>query len=236
MRWAAVRRRLFGCGILCALAAVGGRGGRAEVSGDALSPLRPPPHAATPAFRLGTAGRPFAWSSAIGDLNADGRPDYAIADRIGRRAAGFSYAIELSITGGRSESLRFESEQDALTVTLRDVDHDRDLDLVVTGAVSRRVVGVWLNDGTGRFHRAATQTLPAGWRAGSSELGDAAPATLVLGEPAPRAGAKGLTALRASGDIRVPTVASTACDAFRSPREWRSTLRPRAPPRPTVPA
>src|SRR4051812_11943011 len=26
------------------------------------------------AFRLGTAARPFAWATAIGDLNADGRP------------------------------------------------------------------------------------------------------------------------------------------------------------------
>src|SRR4051794_38371250 len=74
-------------------------------------------------FRLGTAGRPFAWSTAIGDLNADGHPDFAVADRVGRRAERFEYAIELSIAGGHSESVAFDSDQDALSVTLRDVDH-----------------------------------------------------------------------------------------------------------------
>jgi len=106
-------------------------------------------------FRLGTAARPFGWSSAIGDLNADGRPDYAIADRLFRRASGFTYSLEFVIAGAAPRSVTFDAPSDALTVSLRDVDHDRDLDVVVTTVVSRAIVGVWLNDGVGRFHRAA---------------------------------------------------------------------------------
>jgi hypothetical protein len=32
-----------------------------------------------------------------------------------------------------------------------DVDHDNDLDVVVSAVLSREVVGIWLNDGGGRF-------------------------------------------------------------------------------------
>ncbi len=117
-------------------------------------PTEPPPQSRiSPAprgseahpFRLGTAARPFGWSTAIGDLNADGRLDYAIADRVGRRASGFEYALELSISGVGSRLVSFDSPQDALDVTLRDVNHDHTLDVVVTALLSRTVVRVLLN-------------------------------------------------------------------------------------------
>src|SRR5713101_1066917 len=57
--------------------------------------------------RLGTAARPFAWATATGDLNRDGTPDFAVADRLGRDAAGFAYELEFSITGVGSQSVRF---------------------------------------------------------------------------------------------------------------------------------
>ncbi len=124
-------------------------------------------------FRLGTAGRPFAWSTAVGDLNADGRPDYAIADRIGRGTSGFEYAVELSISGLASQSVTFDSRESALAVSLRDVDHDQDLDVVVSSELSPTVVRVWLNDGRGAFAEAASTRMSADWRAGSSFAGDA---------------------------------------------------------------
>jgi len=125
------------------------------------------------AFRLGTAGRPFAWSTAIGDLNADGRLDYVIADRIGRGASGFEYALELSISGLASQSVTFDSRESALAISLHDVDHDQDLDVVVSSALSPTVVRVWLNDGRGAFAEAASTRLPGDWRAGPSLAGDA---------------------------------------------------------------
>jgi|SRR5262245_24347256 len=50
------------------------------------------------------------------------------------------------------------ARDETIAVTLSDVDHDHDLDLVVTALPSRTVLHVWLNDGYGRFRDAA---LPA---------------------------------------------------------------------------
>jgi hypothetical protein len=107
------------------------------------------------AFRLGTAARPFGWSTAIGDLNADGRPDAAITDRVGRVGSGFAYSLELKLAGVGSRSLTFDAPDDVLAVALLDIDHDHDLDVVVSTPLSRAVVRVWLNDGQGGFHEAA---------------------------------------------------------------------------------
>jgi len=125
---------------------------------DALNGGRPEPF--PQALRLGSAASPFGWSTAIGDLDNDGRPDFAIADRLGRRGEGYEYTIELLISRARSQTVAFHNIHDALTVRLRDIDHDRDLDLVVTPALTQTVVGVWLNDGSGHFDQADTDEFP----------------------------------------------------------------------------
>jgi hypothetical protein len=234
VRWGSLGRCLRGWGILCAFAAVSG-GARTHTA--PRIPVAPATAAAAEAtappaggFRLGTAGRPFAWSTAIGDLNADGRPDFAIADRIGRRAAGFEYAIELSIAGGRSESVAFDSDQDALSVSLRDVDHDRDLDVVVTGTVSRSVVAIWLNDGTGQFHRAAPDTQPPTTWSASSSLTDSPFSDSQSGESIGQSAADGLAGDRVFEDLPLPVSTLVPCGAFRTARASLSSLRPRAPP------
>jgi hypothetical protein len=216
---------------MCVLVAASGSARSHTAPRTDSAPAAPLP-APTPApgFRLGTAGRPFAWSTAIGDLNADGRPDFAVADRVGRRAAGFTYAIEVSIAGGRSESVAFDSDQDALSVTFRDVDRDRDLDVVVTGAVSRSVVAVWLNDGTGQFHRAAPQAAADSWLASSSALTDAPFPGAAAGESFVRTGAGALAADRTTEDVPLPLSTLATCGAFRTARASLSSLRPRAPP------
>lgn len=212
--------------------AVGALGGRISPIADSTRLVALAPHLSTAAagFRLGTAGRPFAWSTAVGDLNADGQPDVAVADRIGRGAGGFAYNVQLSISGGESQSVDFDSDQDALSVALRDVDHDRDLDVVVTGAVSRSIVGVWLNDGTGKFERATPSPLESDWRASSADLSGTSAADTEVGEVLPRTGAAGVASARAVGDVRLPAFSLATCGAFRTARASLSALRPRAPP------
>jgi hypothetical protein len=104
-----------------------------------------------PAFRLGTAAGSLGWSTAVADFNTDGTPDVAIADRVSYPIGAASYRIEFSISGREPKTVAFQSDQDALTIKVSDVDHDNDLDVVVSGALSREVVGVWLNDGNGHF-------------------------------------------------------------------------------------
>ncbi|HMF97122.1 MAG TPA: FG-GAP repeat protein [Vicinamibacterales bacterium] len=233
MRWGGVGRGVRGWGIVCVLMAIcGGMRTHAAPRMKPASAAAAPASSAAGGFRLGTAARPFAWSTAIGDLNADGRPDFAIADRVGRRPTGFAYAIELSIAGGRSASVAFDSDQDALSVSLRDVDHDRDLDVVVTSVVSRSIVAVWLNDGTGQFHRAAPEPLPGSWLA-SSLLETPADASLV-GESVDRGHASAFESHRARGDFRLPMSTLATCGGFRTARASLTALRPRAPP-PTCP-
>ena len=214
--------------MLCAIVTLSGpspidRGSRIEGLAPSLSPMAAD-------FRLGTAGRPFAWSTAIGDLNADGRPDVAIADRVGRDAGGFAYNVQLSIAGGRSQSVDFDSDQDALSVALRDVDHDRDLDVVVSGAVSRSIVAIWLNDGTGKFERAPLSPQESDWRASSADLTGTGATDTGVGEVLPRTGAAGVATELASGDVPLPVVSLVACGGFRTAGASLAALRPRAPP------
>jgi len=104
-----------------------------------------------PVFRLGTAARPYGWSTIIGDLNTDGTPDLVIADRTPRKAGGYTYELEFAVSGLEPRQVSFDSRQDALTVGMSDVDHDNDLDVVVSAVLSKEVVGIWLNDGGGHF-------------------------------------------------------------------------------------
>jgi FG-GAP repeat len=222
-------RRLLGLAMLCAIVALGRPTPPIASATRSLAPApRLSPWAA--GFRLGSAGRPFAWSTAVGDLNADGRPDVAVADRVGRAAGGFAYNVQLSIAGGRSQSVDFDSDQDALSVALRDVDHDRDLDVVVIGAVSRSIVGIWLNDGTGTFERATPSPLDSDWRASSSDVTGSDGADSAVAELLPRTSAAGLASERAAGDVRLPIFPLATSGAFRTARASRSALRPRAPP------
>jgi hypothetical protein len=145
--------------------------------GGGLRASAPPTHGAliaepvlttsptVPAFRLGTAARPFGWATAIADFNRDGLADTAVADRLSHQGARYLYELRFSVSGLSPRSVSFESAQSALTVSIRDVDHDNDLDVVVSEVFSRAVTSVWLNDGRGHFTEA-----PAGQEPGRLEL------------------------------------------------------------------
>src|SRR5690242_20868142 len=78
--------------------------------------------AAPPAFRLGTAAKPFGWSTVIGDFNSDGTPDLVVADHVGRNAGRYAYRLEFSLSGTAPAAVFFESTSESLTITTVDVD------------------------------------------------------------------------------------------------------------------
>jgi hypothetical protein len=180
-------------------------------------------------FRLGTAARPFAWSTAVGDLNGDGTLDYAVADHIGRDLAGFEYSIDLSISGLAAQRVTFSSPSAALSIALRDVDHDQDLDVVVSTVVQPGVVRIWLNDGSGTFaETGGFDTFT--WQSAASLAPDSFGGTLGGLESTPRFGRDALeTAGAAATNVAVRWM-SSAWDDVPPASRLGDARRSRAPP------
>src|SRR5262249_29555016 len=105
----------------------------------------------TKTFRLGTAALPYGWSTAIADFDADKKPDFAIANKIGTSTRGYEYSIELNLSLESRQVFRFHSSDSALSIAALDLDNDHDLDVVLTRPLNGEVVGVWINNGSGQF-------------------------------------------------------------------------------------
>jgi hypothetical protein len=90
---------------------------------------------------------------AIADIDGDHIPDFASGINVGRTAQGYSYRVDLDLSnnpGARPFSV-VSQEPTGLNIEAIDVDGDHDLDLVISGRLSRTPIGVWLNDGKGVF-------------------------------------------------------------------------------------
>jgi len=182
-------------------------------------------------FRLGNAARPLAWSTAIADFNVDGAPDMAVADRVAHGLTGYSYRIELSISGQQSDAVTFESVNEAIQLHVSDVDDDNDLDLVASGVLSKDIVGVWLNDGHGRFTSSELRHLP-----GAIGARQALDSTDPAGDPASFEYSTRRSGARVAMPVRAPPAAALVA-RFASRDDWRprslsrsSATGPRAPP------
>jgi hypothetical protein len=184
-------------------------------------------------YRLGTAARPLGWSTAIGDLNADGRPDFAIADRLGRLDGLFAYSLELSISGIGSRWVTFNEPDPSLAIALLDVDQDHDLDVVVSAPISRKVLRIWLNDGRGAFHEAPSPPAASTAEVGRDEADtttrrgpDVAAATISSQRDLPSLDAASISTADLAGHGR------PSANLVQAPRRLHaSRLRSRAPPR-----
>jgi len=91
----------------------------------------------------------------IADLDGDHKLDVAVGSRSGDSVAGFFYRIDVGLSGSAQSSsfTIFDRLATGLNVTTIDLDGDHDLDFVITSLPLRNPIGVWINDGTGRFER-----------------------------------------------------------------------------------
>ena len=142
-----------------------------------------------------------------------------------QRACGF-LLLTLAFIGIASPQAY--ARDDVVTVTLRDVDHDHDLDLVVTALPSRTVLHVWLNDGYGHF-RDAARPAPS---SGAPQIdGNVVPDADAVADSSPRRTddgiRSGLPARIVVAQLGRPTAGDhTGTSLLSAPR-----LRSRAPPR-----
>jgi len=166
----------------------------------------------------------------LADLNGDQKADLATA-RSGRHDAN-GYAQEVSVTLGafQQTSFRFLSPGATVELSSRDVDGDQDRDLVILEPVSRKPIGVWINDGAGLFHEgnlADFRGLLSHGRSSSSLL-----------SPHPRLALLAISEERVQ--LALPSISVSGTDGLiellapRSelPRQelLQSDFRPRAPP------
>ena len=185
-------------------------------------------------FRLGTAARPFGWSTAIADFDGDGGADFAIADRLVRPAQLSQYRIQFRFSGARPQTIAFQSPHTALTIEVRDVDHDDDLDLIALPVMTRDVVRVWLNNGAGHFEEGDVDGLaPLPDPPGSVSVDR----TTLLADAAVLSPERTLVGLEATaGSLSVPARPSDPTSSPR-PRRYPALCSPsRAPRAPPLPA
>jgi hypothetical protein len=107
---------------------------------------------------------PFAFrgSAGVGDFDGDRHADFAVAQPQGLVNGAYRYRVEVRLSAQPATSFDIDSgAPGGLHISTRDVDGDLDLDLVITSEFGRQPVGVWINDGNGRFTPGQMQKYPA---------------------------------------------------------------------------
>jgi hypothetical protein len=96
-------------------------------------------------------------------MDGDSRADIAFAKFQALVNGIYHYQIEVLLSAQPRTTFEVESGPagGGLNISARDVDGDRDLDLVITAEFSRQPVGVWINDGEGRFSPGNPAIYPA---------------------------------------------------------------------------
>jgi len=152
-----------------------------------------------------------------------------VADHVGRRAGGYAYRLEVSLSGMAPSDVFFESTSDALTISTVDIDHDNDLDIVAGRPLDGGAVGVWLNDGYGHFTQADVRRFASSF-ASHDAVGAAHTRSKTAAiDASPRPQESRPAARRADADDSVDRTLAAA-PRLAPPSFSARTSRPRAPP------
>lgn len=87
----------------------------------------------------------------LADFDGDSKPDVATAKSGQSDAQGFQQEVRINLGRRDGTSFKFHSSVAKVDLSVWDVDHDDDWDIFIVDALSKRPIGVWLNDGKGAF-------------------------------------------------------------------------------------
>jgi|KBSMisStaDraftv2_1062788.scaffolds.fasta_scaffold69244_2 hypothetical protein len=166
----------------------------------------------------------------LADLNGDQNVDLATAKSGRHDSRGYAQEVRVTLGAYQETSFHFQSRGAKIRLISRDVDGDRDRDLVVFEPLSSQPISVWINDGAGSFHEGhladfrklwSEQPGPA-WRTSFQRM-----AWFAISEERSQS-----VAPPAAITAPEPRVTSASWRNERTPRDARrSEFRPRGPPR-----
>jgi hypothetical protein len=96
----------------------------------------------------------------IADFDGDQKPDLAMVDMGRSNGSATSYSIHLQLSLGPESVIGITAPVGGLQILSRDVNGDRNVDLVVRTSLESNLVAVLLNDGHGKFTVAQNGTFP----------------------------------------------------------------------------
>jgi hypothetical protein len=152
-------------------------------------------------------------SFAIADFDGDLRPDIASVQTGQSDFSHTDYWIQLHLTTTGHQSIQVVAGIGGLRIAARDVNGDHAVDLVLTSALRRQPVAIFLNDGHGSFSRAEPSAFPGAFTTSNKSLASTADEI------------KDATAILPSRD---PTKNCSNGSKFSSPRHVTGVLAPRA--------
>jgi hypothetical protein len=91
----------------------------------------------------------------LADLDGDHEPDIAQGLALGRAKDGYFYEVQLQLSSDASSRSFFLFHNNALGLRIiaQDIDGDNDIDLIISDRFFGEHIGIWLNDGRGRFSK-----------------------------------------------------------------------------------
>jgi hypothetical protein len=145
-------------------------------------------------------------------------------------AGGYWQEVRVTLGGIRQTHFTFRSRGATVELSSRDVDGDRDGDLIVFEPLSSQPIGVWLNDGAGSFHEARLADFRKLWseQPGSAWRGRFQPLTLFAISEERTQSVASPAGIPAPGSIVINRIWPSESSP---PDVFHSDCRPRGPPR-----